>query len=128
MHGACVHVHAILAPPITKCWSPPCFHSTNLEVREPVGYCDSIPLQPGCQSRYIQEVYCLCHRSFTIYLNLVVLSAATLADMNSPALVYSLVGVTLAPLIGIMVYHFHIRYVTRTAFWQMIEMKVTSHF
>ena len=64
----------------------------------------------------------------SIYLNLVVLSAATLADMNSPALVYSLVGVTLATLIGIMVYHFHIRYITRTAFWQRIETKVTSHF
>ena len=64
----------------------------------------------------------------SIYLNLVVLSAATLADMNTPALVYSLVGVTLATLIGIMVYHFHIRYVTRTAFWQRIETKVTSHF
>ena len=64
----------------------------------------------------------------SIYLNLVVLSAATLADMNSPALVYSLVGVTLATLIGIMVYHFHIRYVTRTAFWQRIETKVISHF
>ncbi len=24
MEHACVHVHAILAPPITKCWSPPC--------------------------------------------------------------------------------------------------------
>ena len=64
----------------------------------------------------------------SIYLNLVVLSAATLADMNSPALVYSLVGVTLATLIGIMVYHFHIRYVTRTAFWQRIETKAKSHF
>ena len=64
----------------------------------------------------------------SIYLNLVVLSAATLADVNTPALVYSLVGVTLATLIGIMVYHFHIRYVTRTAFWQRIETKVTSHF
>ena len=64
----------------------------------------------------------------SIYLNLVVFSAATLADANSPALVYSLVGVTLATLIGIMVYHFHIRYVTRTAFWQRVESKVTSHF
>ena len=64
----------------------------------------------------------------SIYLNLVVLSAATLAGMNSPALVYSLVGVTLTTLIGIMVYHFHICYVTRTAFWQRIETKVISHF
>ena len=64
----------------------------------------------------------------SIYLNLVVLSVATLADMNSPALVYSLIGVTLATLIGIMVYHFHIRYVIRTAFWQRIETKATSHF
>ena len=64
----------------------------------------------------------------SIYLNLVILSAATLADVNSPALVYSLVGVTLATLIGITVYHFHIRYVARTAFWQRIETKVTSHF
>ena len=64
----------------------------------------------------------------SIYLNLVVLSVATLADMNSPALVYSLVGMTLATLIGIMVYHFHICYVTRTAFWQRIETKVKSHF
>ena len=63
----------------------------------------------------------------SIYLNLVVLSAATLADVNSPALVYSLVGVTLATLIGIIVYHFHICYITRTAFWQRIETKVTSH-
>ena len=64
----------------------------------------------------------------SIYMNLVVLSAATLADVNSPALVYSLVGVTLSTLIGIMVYHFHICYITRTAFWQRIETKATSHF
>ena len=64
----------------------------------------------------------------SIYLNLVVLSAATLADVNTPALVYSLVGMTLATLIGIMVYHFHICYVTRTAFWQRIETKVTLYF
>ena len=64
----------------------------------------------------------------SIYLNLVILSVAALADVNTPALVYSLVGVTLATLIGIMVYHFHIRYVTRTAYWQRIETKVTSHF
>ena len=64
----------------------------------------------------------------SMYLNLVVLSAATLADMNSPALVYSLVGVTLATLIGIMVYHFHICYITRTTFWQRIKTKVISPF
>ena len=64
----------------------------------------------------------------SIYLNLVILSAATLADVNSPALVYSLVGVTLATLIGIMVYHFHISYITRRAFWQRIKTKVISHF
>ena len=64
----------------------------------------------------------------SIYLNLVVLSAATLAEVNTPALVYSLVGITLATLIGIIMYHFHICYITRTAFWQKIELKVTSHF
>ena len=40
------------------------------------------------------------------YLNLIVLSAITLAGCNSPALVYSLVGAVFATVVGIIIVHF----------------------
>ena len=59
------------------------------------------------------------------YLNLIILSAATLADVNTPALVYTLVGVMFATMVGIVIYHFHICYTAKSALWQKIEAKVT---
>ncbi len=57
----------------------------------------------------------------SIYLNLVILSAATSSGLNSAALVYSLVGIVFATTIGIIVYHFHILYTAKSAMW--LKMK-----
>lgn len=59
----------------------------------------------------------------SMYLNLIVLSAAILADLRSPALVYTLVGVMFATMIGIVAYHFHIRYFSKSVLWQKIEAR-----
>jgi len=48
-----------------------------------------------------------------IYLNLIILSSATSIDANSPALVYSLIGIVFATMCGIILYHFYINYVSK---------------
>lgn len=62
----------------------------------------------------------------SIYLNLIVLSAVTLANLNSAALVYSLVGIVFVTMISIIVYHFHITYTTRSAWWFKVETKICT--
>jgi predicted outer membrane repeat protein len=57
------------------------------------------------------------------YLNLIVLSAATLAGFNSAALVYTLIGIVYATLMGITLYHFHITYTVKTAIWLKIRTR-----
>ena len=64
----------------------------------------------------------------TVYLNLITLSAVTLAGANSAALVYSLVGIVFVTMIGIMVYHFHILYVVKSAIWLKIKERLSSTF
>ena len=58
------------------------------------------------------------------YLNLIVLSAATLAGLNSAPLVYSLVGIVFVTMIGIIVYHFHITCAAKSSMW----LKVVATF
>ena len=61
----------------------------------------------------------------SVYLNLLVLSAATLANANSPALVYSLVGKVFAIMIIIIVYHFHLFYTAKTSAWLKFQARMT---
>jgi len=49
-----------------------------------------------------------------VYLKLIVLSTATLADSNSPALVYALVGMVFAMMMGAMIY---IIYFIKMSIW-----------
>ena len=53
----------------------------------------------------------------SIYLNLVILSTATLAKLNSTALIYSMVGTVFITMIGIILYHFHIQYTAKLSIW-----------
>ena len=62
----------------------------------------------------------------SIYLNLIVLSAITLAGLNSAALVYSLVGIVFVTMIGIIVYHFHITYTAKSAMWLKVRTGLTN--
>ena len=62
----------------------------------------------------------------SIYLNLIVLSAITLAGLSSAALVYSLVGIVFVTMIGIIVYHFHITYTAKSAMWLKVCTGMTN--
>jgi predicted outer membrane repeat protein len=57
----------------------------------------------------------------TIYLNLIVLSAITLAGFSSAALVYSLVGIVFATVMGVIVFHFA-RFPTVAAWFSRLQM------
>ena len=50
----------------------------------------------------------------SVYLNLVLISCITVTKYNSPAIVYSLIGVVFVTMIGIIVYHFHIAYIAES--------------
>ena len=56
-----------------------------------------------------------------VSLNLVFLSTATQAELNSPAIVYSLIGVVFAIMIGTIVYQFHYVYIAKTSMWARIK-------
>ena len=74
------------------------------------------------------KIYSKLHVSImetSIYLNLIVLSAITLAGLNSTALVHSLVGIVFVTMIGIIVYHFHITYTAKSAMWLKVHTRMT---
>ena len=58
----------------------------------------------------------------SIYLNLVLLSTTTLANISSPALVYILIGVVFTTMLGIVAYHFYI------IFAGNLWLKLKAHF
>ncbi len=60
-----------------------------------------------------------------VYLNLVILSAADLAGVNSPPLANSLVGIVFALMVGIIVYHFHFTYIAKSTIWLKIVAKLS---
>ena len=62
----------------------------------------------------------------SVYLNLVALSALALADANSAALVYSLIGMVFVLMLGIITYHFHICYIAKSAIWLKIRIKISA--
>ena len=59
-----------------------------------------------------------------VYLNLIILSAATSNKVNSLVLVYSLVGMVFAIMLGIIYYHFHILYITKSTVWLKFTLKL----
>ncbi len=62
------------------------------------------------------------------YFNLVFLSAATLTKFNSPALVYTLVGIVFATMCFLIAYQVSHLYISKTAMWQSIRIKITPYF
>ena len=64
----------------------------------------------------------------SMYLNLIILSAATLANHSSVALVYSLIGMAFAIMMWVIAYHFYILYIAKSAIWHSIEEMFISTF
>ena len=64
----------------------------------------------------------------SIYLNLIVLSAsvAIITEDKRTALIYTLIGIVFATMIGTIFYQFHLLYITRTASWLKIKAKVSK--
>ena len=53
----------------------------------------------------------------SVYLNIIFLSAATLASKNSPSLVHTSVGIVFVTTIGIVVHHFSTLYIIKSRVW-----------
>ena len=62
----------------------------------------------------------------SMYLNLIILSAATLAGANTTPLVSSLVGVVFVAMIGVIIYHFHIHFTAKSIICLHISEKLAS--
>ena len=58
-----------------------------------------------------------------VYLNLIVLSVTALTDLNTAALVYSLVGLVFVVMIALIAHQFHLRYIAKTALWLRLKNK-----
>ena len=58
-----------------------------------------------------------------VYLNLVVLSVTALIDLNTAALVYSLVGLVFVVMIALIAHQFHLLYIAKTALWLRLNNK-----
>ena len=61
-----------------------------------------------------------------IYINLIILSAATLTQVNKTALVNALVGTVFAAMIAITISQFYLLYVSKTNLWLKIKGKVSA--
>lgn len=59
--------------------------------------------------------------------NLVILSAATQAEFNSPTLAYSLVGMVFATMVCVTAYQFHLLYIAKTAPWLRLKTKMLPY-
>ncbi len=62
----------------------------------------------------------------SIYLNLVILSAGTLVEVNRAALSYTLAGIVFVTMIGIIVYQFHLVYISKRPTWLNIKSKISK--
>ena len=62
----------------------------------------------------------------TVYLDLIILSAATSNEANSPALVYTLVGFVFTVMISIILFQFHLLYIAKSTIWLKITSKYKS--
>ena len=58
----------------------------------------------------------------SIYSNLIILSAATLAGVNETVLINTLIGIVFATMLGIILY----QYISNTAIWLKIKAKVST--
>ena len=61
-----------------------------------------------------------------MYLNVIGLAAATSNKANSPSLVYVLVGMAFAIMLGIILHHFHLLYIAKSAVWLKVTTKLAS--
>lgn len=62
----------------------------------------------------------------SVYMNLIFLSAASLADAGTPAFVDTMVAIVFVTLIGVMVYHFHTAYTAKSSLWLKIKVKILA--
>ena len=62
----------------------------------------------------------------SIYFNIIILSAGTLAGANKAAMSYTLVGAVFATTMGVILYHFHLVYMAKSALWKKVNLKFLS--
>ena len=62
-----------------------------------------------------------------MYVNLITLSAFTLAQMNSAVVVYFSVGVTFVVMLAVIVHHFHLLYTAKTALWLKMKVRISGY-
>ena len=60
----------------------------------------------------------------SIYFNIIILSAGTLAGANKAAMSYTLVGTVFATTMGVILYHFHLLYMAKSAMWKKVKSKL----
>jgi predicted outer membrane repeat protein len=91
----------------------------------------------GLVALHLVGLLCFSHRLYSklhnniielsIYLNLVVISAASLAQINhQKTLVFSLVGLVFATLLGTVLYHFHIIHIAKLQVWLQFKERVLA--
>ena len=83
----------------------------------------------GFISWYLKRIYRKLYIEIiegSVYLNLITLSAATLAGVNQIVLVNTLIGIVFATMLGTIIYQFHLLYISNTATWLKIRAKVST--
>ena len=62
-----------------------------------------------------------------MYVNLITLSAFTLALTNSAVVVYFSAGVTFVVMLAVIVHHFHLLYTAKTALWLKMKVRISGY-
>ena len=78
---------------------------------------------------FSHQLYTKLHNTIievSIYLNLIVISAAVATDTKPLGLIYTLVGLVFLTMLGIIAYHFHILYIAESRVWLQFKAKILT--
>ena len=78
---------------------------------------------------FSHQLYSKLHNTIievSIYLNLIVISAAVATDTKPLGLIYTLVGLVFLTMLGIIAYHFHILYIAESRVWLQFKAKILT--
>ena len=62
----------------------------------------------------------------SVYLNLIIFSATTLAGANTPEIAHLLVGIVFITMIATIIHHFHLAYTAKSPKWIKVKAKISS--
>ena len=62
----------------------------------------------------------------SVYLNLIIFSATTLAGANTPETAHLLVGIVFITMIATIIHHFHLAYTAKSPKWIKVKAKISS--